>query len=69
MWAVRVTLAIDAQTHQFLRLLSTWLTITVVALETNVNYCFHSIYGENVKVNLWADKSYIHDICNNFRGD
>ena len=69
MWAVRVTLAIDAQTHQFLRLLSTWLIITVVALETNVNYCFHSIYGENVKVNLWADKSYIHDICNNFRGD
>ena len=69
MWAVRVTLAIDAQTHQFLRLLSTWLIITVVALETNVNYCSHSIYGENVKVNLWADKSYIHDICNNFRGD
>lgn len=36
MWAVWVTLAIDGQTRKFLRLLSTWLIITVVALETNV---------------------------------
>lgn len=50
------TLAIDGQTHRFFRLLFTWLIITVVALETNVNYCFHSIYGENVKLNLWIDK-------------
>lgn len=43
----------DFSLHGSLYLL---LFITVVALETNVNYCFHSIYRENVKLNLWVDK-------------